>query len=132
MRHDLDLHRSIRQITCMQEARETLHGTLNLRIGGKLEAEIERIAALMGKTASETARTLLGYGVEVERRLEAQRLMRHHEHEGEFDDDVAGRIVISAEFVPYTWREVGEIQADIEEQVAGRPSRLPRWDDLTP
>ena len=114
----------------MQEPKETLHGTLNLRIGGKLEAEIERVAGLMGKTASETARTLLGYGVEVERRLEAQRLMRHHE--GELDDDVAGRIVISAEFVPYTWREVGEIQADLEEQIAGRPGRLPRWDDLTP
>lgn len=114
----------------MQESKETLRGTLNLRIGDKLEAEIERIAALMGKTASETARTLLGYGVEVERRLQAQRLMRHHE--SELDDDVAGRIVISAEFVPYTWREVSEIQADMDEQIAGRPSRLPRWDDLTP
>ena len=29
-----------------------------------------------------------------------------------------------------TWREVGEIQADMEEQMAGRPGRLPRWDDL--
>lgn len=114
----------------MQESREPLHGTLNLRIGGRLEAEIERIAGLMGKTASETARTLLGYGVEVERRLEAQRLMRHHENE--LADDVAGRIVISAEFVPYTWREVAEIQADVEEQSAGGPGRLPRWDDLAP
>ena len=56
--------------------------------------------------------------------------MRHHE--SELDDDVAGRLVISAEFVPYTWREVGEMQADVEEQTAGRPGRLPRWDDLTP
>lgn len=114
----------------MQESKEPLHGTLNLRIGGKLEAEIERIAALMGKTASETARTLLGYGVEAQRRLEAQRLMRHHENE--FADDVAGRIVISAEFVPYTWREVAEMQADLDEQIAGQPGRLPTWDDLTP
>jgi hypothetical protein len=115
----------------MQDGKEKLHGTLNLRIGGKLESEIERIAAADGKTESETARRLLAYGVEVERRLEAQRLMQHHE--SEFDDDVAGRIVISAEFVPYTWREVGEIQADVEEAAAGMPSaRLPRWEDLTP
>src|SRR5688500_4301872 len=98
----------------MQEPKEKLHGTLNLRIGDKLEAEIERIAALKGATASETARTLLAYGVEVERRLEAQRLMRHHENG--LDDDVAGRIVISAEFVPYTWREVSEMQAEMDAQ----------------
>ncbi len=117
-------------ITRMQESKEKLHGTLNLRIGGKLEAEIERIAALIGKTASETARTLLGYGVEVERRLEAQRLMTHHERE--LEDNVAGRILISAEFVPYTWREVAELQDDMDEQIAGRPGHLPTWDDLTP
>ncbi len=114
----------------MQESKEPLHGTLNLRIGGKLEAEIERIASLMGKTASETARTLLGYGVEAQRRLEAQRLMSHHE--SELDDDVAGRIVISAEFVPFTWREVGEMQANLDEQIAGRPGGPPKWDDVVP
>jgi DNA-binding transcriptional regulator/RsmH inhibitor MraZ len=115
----------------MQEGKEKLHGTLNLRIGGKLESEIERIAEAGGKTASETARQLLAYGVEVERRLEAQRLMQHHE--SEFGVDVAGRIVISAEFVPYTWREAAEIQAELEEAAAGRPSAgLPRWEDLTP
>jgi hypothetical protein len=114
----------------MQETKERLHGTLNLRIGGKLEAEIERIASLQGKTASETARTLLSYGVEVQRRLDAQRLMQHHE--AELEQDVAGRIEISAEFVPYTWREVAEMQADVEEQMAGRPGRLPKWGDLHP
>jgi len=114
----------------MQEPKDKLHGTLNLRIGGKLEAEIERISAARGKTASETARTLLAYGVEVERRLEAQRLMQHHD--SEYGDDVAGRIQISAEFVPYTWREAAEIREDIEEQIAGRPGGHPRWSDIEP
>ena len=128
--HSLDKFGSISDILRMQNSKETLRGTLNLRIGDKLEAEIERIAALKGTTASETARTLLAYGVEVERRLEAQQLMRHHE--SELDDDVAGRIVISAEFVPYTWREVAEMQDDLEEQSVGRPGRLPTWDDIQP
>jgi hypothetical protein len=115
----------------MQESKEKLHGTLNLRIGGKLEAEIERIAAANDKNASETARRLLAYGVEVERRLEAQRLMQHHE--SEFDDNVAGRIVISAEFVPYTWQEALEMRAELEEAATGLPStRPPTWEDLTP
>ena len=114
----------------MPTDQEKLHGTLNLRIGGKLESEIERIAAESGKTASETARRLLAFGVEVERRLEAQRLMQHHETE--FGDEVAGRIVISAEFVPFTWREVGEMQAEIDEQIGGRPTRLPTWGNLEP
>jgi hypothetical protein len=117
----------------MQEPKEKLHGTLNLRIGGKLEAEIERIAAAKGKTASETARTLLSYGVEVQRRLEAQRLMQHHDEE--YGDNVAGRVVVSAEFVPYTWREVAELQEEIDEQT-GRsgpiPRRPPTWDEITP
>jgi hypothetical protein len=114
----------------MQEPKDKLDATLNLRIGGRLESEIERIAALKGKSASETARTLLSYGVEVERRLEAQRLMQHHE--SEYDDEVAGRIQISAEFVPYTWREATEMREDIEEQMAGRPGRHPRWIDIEP
>ena len=116
----------------MQELKEKLDATLNLRIGGKLEAEINRIAALKGKSASETARYLLGYGVEVERRLQAQRLMQHHD--SEFSDEVAGRVVIRAEFVPFSWSEVAEMQADLDEQMAGRPSlrRLPRWEDLEP
>lgn len=114
----------------MQESKEPLREALNLRIGDKLAAEIERIAARKGATSSETARALLAYGVEVDRRLEAQRLMQHHEWE--YNDNVAGRVVVSAEFVPYTWREVAEMQKDMEEQMAGGPGRLPKWDDLAP
>lgn len=117
----------------MQDPKERLRDALNLRIGDKLSSEIERIAALKGKTASETARTLLSYGVEVERRLEAQRLMQHHEQE--HTDNVAGRVVISAEFVPYTWREVAELQEEIDEQIGSSgplPRRPPTWEDLAP
>ena len=116
----------------MQDPKEPLREALNLRIGDKLAAEIERIAGLSGKTASETARTLLGYGVEVARRLEAQRLMQHHE--AEYDDDVAGRIVISAEFVPYSWSEIARMHAEMEETTGGEssPRGRPTWDDLIP
>ena len=116
----------------MQNPKDPLRVALNLRIGDKLAAEIDRIAGLNGKTASETARTLLAYGVEVARRLEAQRLMQHHEHE--YDDEVAGRIVISAELVPYTWSEVARMKTEMHDYIAGEgpPTRPPTWDDLTP
>jgi DNA-binding transcriptional regulator/RsmH inhibitor MraZ len=112
----------------MQEAKEPLREALNIRIGDALASEIDRIAKLRGESASEVARLLLAYGAEVERRLEAQRLMQHHA--AEYSADVAGRVVISAEFVPYTWREVAEMREDLESQ--GEFGRLPRWEDLQP
>ncbi len=115
----------------MQDSKETLRGTLNLRIGGKLESEIDRIAAGLGKSASETARILLGYGVEVQRRLEAQRLMQHHERE--FGDDRAGRIEIRAEFVPFTWEDVARMNTEaLGPDGDELPSRPPVWEDLAP
>lgn len=114
----------------MHEDKKPLREALNLRIDDILATEIDRIAKLREESASEVARRLLSYGAEVERRLEAQRLMQHYARE--FDDDIAGRVVISAEFVPYTWSEISDIQADQEEQMAGRVTRLPRWDDLAP
>jgi hypothetical protein len=113
----------------MQDDKEKLREALNLRIGARLAAEINRIAARNGKSASEMARTLLSYGVEVDRRLEAQRLMEHHE--GELDDDVAGRIEVKAEFVPYTWQEVTEMREELEAR-GSIPSRHPTWDDVIP
>jgi len=118
----------------MQESKEPLRGTLNLRIGGKLEAEIERIAAAKGKSASETARVLLAYGVEVQRRLDAQRLMQHHE--SEYTNETPGRVTISAEFVPYTWDDVARMNTEIEEMMHSGgpwpPNRAPTWDDIGP
>src|SRR3954453_14425551 len=91
---------------------------LNLRLDVPLAKEIRRLAQAQGRPESEVARTLLGYGAEVERRLEAQRLMNHYSRQ---DDDHPGRIEIKAEFVPYTWEEVEEIREKLERQE--RPPR---------
>lgn len=111
----------------MQKSSKPLREALNLRIDDDLATEIDRIAKLQDKSASEVARQLLGYGAEVHRRLEAQRLMQHHGRE--FADNVAGRIEIKAEFVPFTWQEVARIQEEFE---TGRPQGHPKWDDLVP
>jgi hypothetical protein len=97
---------------------------LNLRLDVPLAKEIRRLAQAQGRSESEVARTLLGYGAEVERRLEAQRLMGHYSSQ---DDDQPGRIEIQAEFVPYTWKEVEEIRERLERDV-----RPPTSDDLIP
>lgn len=108
----------------MQKEKRALNEALNLRIDAGLAAEIEWIAKGRGQTASEAARQLLSYGVEVERRLQAQRLSRNYD--SPLDPDTAGRVVISAEFVPYTWAEATEIS----ERLAS--GGHPKWDDLTP
>ena len=110
----------------MQKEPKPLREALNLRIDEKLAAEIDRIAALRGKSASEVGRLLLSYGAEVERRLEAQRLLRNYDEQ--LGPEVAGRIEIKAEFVPYSWHEAARIQEELE---SGR-NRLPTWDDLLP
>ena len=112
----------------MQEDKKPLREALNLRVDSPLAREVERIGKLHGESASEVARRLLAYGAEVERRLEAQKLMRHYENE--YDEDVAGRIVIRAEFVPYTWQEVAQMTEDLES--SGRSRRHPTWEDLLP
>ncbi|MDQ3162742.1 MAG: hypothetical protein M3Q92_07905 [Actinomycetota bacterium] len=48
----------------------------------------------------------------------------------EFPSDVAGRVVIKAEFVPYTWREVAEMQDDLATH--NEVGKLPRWEDIIP
>jgi len=55
-----------------------LREVLNVRLDQPLAREIQRIAVARGQTESEVARMLLTYGAEVERRLEAQALGRHH------------------------------------------------------
>lgn len=112
----------------MQEEKKPLREALNIRLDDTLAKEIDRIAAANGESASVTARRLLGFGAEVERRLEAQKLMRNYEDQ--YPADVAGRIVIQAEFVPYTWKEAAEIKEDIESR--GEYLRVPTWHDLAP
>ena len=114
----------------MQEDRKALREALNLRIDDTLSKEIDRIAAHRGESASQVARRLLSFGAEVERRLQAQKLMQHYS--SEYGDDLAGRIVIQAEFVPYTWQEAAEIQEEMHNRVDDPLPKHPRWDDLAP
>jgi hypothetical protein len=48
-----------------------LRDILNVRLDAQLAREIERIAVAERRSESEVARSLLGYGIEVVRRLEA-------------------------------------------------------------
>jgi hypothetical protein len=96
---------------------------LNLRLDVPLAKEIRRLAQAQGRSESEVARTLLGYGAGVERRLEAQRLMGHYSRQ---EEDRPGRVEIEARFVPYTRAEAEEIREELE---SGGP---PTWDDLLP
>jgi hypothetical protein len=100
-----------------------LKEVLNLRLDVPLAKEIRRLAQARGRSESEVARTLLGYGAEVERRLEAQRLMGHYSRQ---EDERPGRIEIKAEFVPYTHAEAAKIREELE--TGGPPTR----DDLIP
>jgi hypothetical protein len=112
----------------MQEKREPLRDALNLRIDERLASEIDRIAQLRGESPSEVVRLLLSYGAEAHRRLEARRLMQHYGNE--YGKEVAGRVEIKAEFVPYTWKEVMEMREEVE--IDDPFSRLPTWDDVEP
>jgi hypothetical protein len=96
---------------------------LNLRLDVPLAKEIRRLAQAQRRSESEVARTLLGYGAEVERRLEAQRLMGHYSRQ---EDDRPGRVQVEARFVPYTREEAEKIREEFE---SGGP---PTWDDLIP
>jgi hypothetical protein len=102
-----------------------LREVLNVRLDEPLAKEIRRLATVQGLSESEIARKLLGYGAEVERRLEAQRLMGHYTTQNQ---EPAGRVRIAAEFVPYTWEEAREIQEKLERG----EQRPPTWDDVVP
>jgi hypothetical protein len=79
---------------------------LNVRLDQPLAREIQRIAAVRGQTESEVARMLLSYGAEVERRLEAQELMRHHAAP---KDDRFERVIIEARIEPFSGEELDEM-----------------------
>lgn len=52
---------------------------LNLRIDEPLSQEIKRIAAQRESSESDTARMLLGWGVEAHRNMEGKKLMRPYD-----------------------------------------------------
>jgi hypothetical protein len=60
----------------------TYSETLNLRIEPALAREIERIAKARGVSDSEAARSLLGLGVDADRKIEAARLNLPYDYDG--------------------------------------------------
>lgn len=94
----------------MTEKKQTFSGVLNLRVDEALSKEIDRIAKVEGTSASEAARKLLGYGVEVQRQVEASYLRLPYTLDRE---QTQGRVIIEAQWKPYTPRELWEIDMDL-------------------
>jgi hypothetical protein len=93
----------------MTEKKQSLSGVLNIRVDEALSREVDRIAKVEETSASEAARKLIGFGVEVQRQVEASYLRLPYTLDREKTD---GRIVITAEWKPYTRRELWEMEAD--------------------
>lgn len=85
-----------------------LKEVLNLRLDEPLARELRRIATDRKRTESEVARQLLSYGVEVARRLDADRFSRHYT-EDDRDPGAAGVLEISARWRPLTADERDEL-----------------------
>ena len=98
----------------MTEKKKGLSGVLNLRVDDALSREIDRIATVEGLSASEAARKLLGYGVEVQRQVEASYLRLPYTLDREKAD---GRVVIDAAWKPYTPRELWELRMEQEDAI---------------
>ena len=93
----------------MTEKKEPLSGVLNLRVDDALSQEIDRIAKVEDTSASEAARKLLGFGVEVQRQIEAGYLRLPYTLDRAKTD---GRVVIEAGWKPYTPRELWELVSE--------------------
>lgn len=70
----------------MTRARK-LREVLNVRLDEPLAREIARIAATWERSESDVARTLLGYGIEVVRRMQATQYQRPFSWQEEFDPE---------------------------------------------
>jgi hypothetical protein len=87
-----------------------LKETLNLRLDAPLAKEIRRLAQAKGRSESDVARTLLGYGAEVERRLEASALSRAFAWREDATEKPRPEIVeIEARWRPMTGEEIDEL-----------------------
>src|SRR5437868_5656994 len=85
-----------------------LREVLNVRLDEPLARELARMAGAQGRSESEVSRTLLGYGIEVVRRLQAKEFARAFSWQEE-DDDVEGYpgvIEIDARWRPMTEEEL--------------------------
>jgi hypothetical protein len=95
----------------MTEKKQGLKDVLNIRVDEALSREVDRIAKVEGLSASEAARKLIGYGVEVQRQVEASYLRLPYSLDRETTD---GRIVIEAAWKRYTPRELWEQKMEEE------------------
>ena len=93
----------------MTEKKQGLSGVLNLRVDEALSREVDRIATVEGLSASEAARKLLGYGVEVQRQVEASYLRLPYTLDRATTE---GRVVIDAAWRPYSPRELWELEEE--------------------
>ncbi|MCW2963253.1 MAG: hypothetical protein JWO17_505 [Actinomycetia bacterium] len=107
----------------MTEKKQQLSGVLNLRIDDALAREVDRIAGVEATSASEAARKLLGYGVEVQRQIEASYLRLPYNLDRE---TVEGRLVIEAAWKPYTQRELWDREDAFEAQLSDAEDRASR------
>ena len=89
---------------------------LNVRLDEPLARELRRLAATRDTSESQVARLLLGYGIEVARRLESDRLNRPWEWEKSAPDDpmdiTPGTVDITATWRPMTNEELLEAGLD--------------------
>ena len=69
-----------------------LREVLNVRLDASLARELRRIAASRGTSESEVARWLLGYGIEVSRRLEAREMSEPYAWEIDPENDPESRV----------------------------------------
>jgi hypothetical protein len=87
-----------------------LKEVLNVRLDEPLARELRRLAATRGVSESQVARLLLGYGIEVSRRLEATRLSQPWAWEKPKSDDpfdlTPGIVEIEAKWRPMTDEEL--------------------------
>ena len=67
-------------MTDRQPSKKPLREVLNVRLDEPLAREIERIASILGSSESEAARRLLQYGIEVQRKLQADELQRPYNY----------------------------------------------------
>lgn len=98
----------------MTEKKQGLKDVLNIRVDETLSREIDRIATVEGLSASEAARKLLGYGVDVQRQVEASFLRLPYSLDRE---QTEGRIVIDAAWRPYTQRDRWEREQELQRRI---------------
>lgn len=89
--------------------KKPLSDVLNIRIDDALDREIDRIAKVEGKSASEVARQLMEFGVKVQRQVEASYLQLPYTLDTETTE---GRVVIEAAWKPYTRGELWEMERE--------------------